>query len=211
MSFIIVTRDTPTWLIFVASDVDTGDPRTGIIYSQINCYYKKANQAGFQSKTLSGSNFRECGYGVYEIQFSASDLSTDGSFVYMVESNLSLPNPPLRRFVSQTYVQDIATITPDVIILPIEVIYGNLITLRGDPISGASVSARIVSSPYIIGTSPDIGGIGTDLLATTTNELGFFSLELIQGSVVDIVIPAIKYRRTLTVPSNGSDRLFDIP
>jgi hypothetical protein len=211
MACISVLQGTPTWLPFIASDVGTGSPRTGIIFSQVDVSYKKASQAVFSVKTLLVTDFRENGNGVYEILFSAAELDTIGSFLYVVNNNGALPAPDIRQFVGQAYIEDSASYTPGTISLPTNVITGNLINLKGQPLIGAAVSARILSAPEILGTSPNIGGVGTDIESAQTDSAGFFALELLQGSVVDITIPRVNYRRTLTVPGNTTDRLFDIP
>ena len=96
--------------------------------------------------------------------------------------------------------------------LPTNVLTGNLIDLMGGPLIGESVSARVLEAPSIQGSvSPNIAGVGTDIVSAQTDAAGFFALELLRGAVVDVVIPIVNYRRTLTVPDNTSDVLFDIP
>lgn len=211
MSYIAVLQGTPTWLPFIASNSNDGLPRTGITYSQVDVSYKKSSQATFQLKSLLVTDFRENGNGVYEILFSASDLNTVGSFLYVVQGNGGLPLPTIRQFIGQAVVQSSASYTPGTISLNTNVLTGNLIDLMGSPLVGESVSARIQSAPVIMGTTPNIGGVGVTMVSALTDSAGFFALEVLQGAVVDIVIPAINYRRTLTVPANVSDKLFELP
>lgn len=211
MSCIKILQGTPTWLPFIAADVGTGDPRTGITFSQIDVSFKKATDITFLLKTLTAPEFRENGNGVYEILFSASDLAVVGSFLYVVNGNGALPSPAVRQFVGQALVESSSSYTPGTISLSTNVITGNLVDLHAHALIGEAVSARIVSAPAIEGITPNIGGVGMDIVSTQTDSAGFFALELIQGAVVDIVIPVINYRRTLTVPANSSDKLFDIP
>jgi hypothetical protein len=213
MSCIKVLINTPTWLPFVAVDTTDGAPRTGITYNQLDVGYKKSNQASMQTFVWAGdaSDFRENGNGVYEILFGASELDTEGSFIYVVNGNGALPSPTIRQYLGQALVESATVYTPGSIALSTNVLTGNLIDLSGDALPNEAVSARIISAPTVIGTSPNRGGVGTDTVAVQTDAVGFFALELLQGAVVDIVIPATNYRRTLTVPANSTENLFDIP
>jgi hypothetical protein len=211
MSCIEVQQSIATWLPFVAVDETDGAPRTGIIFSQIDASYKKSSQSSFNVKSLTAPEFRENGNGVYEILFSDTDLDTLGTFLYVVNSNGGLPSPAIRQFVGQAVVVSAAAYTPGTITLSTNIITGNLISLQGSPLVGEAVSARVLSSPNVQGTSPNIGGVGTDLVTALTDSGGFFALEVLQGAVIDVVIPSVNYRRTLTVPNNSTDLLFDIP
>jgi hypothetical protein len=213
MSCIEVLQNTPTWLPFTATDVGTGSPRTGVLYTQVDVSYKKSTDIAFTLKVLVGppTDFREIGLGVYEVLFSGAELAVLGTFIYVVNSNGALPAPALNQFIGQAWIEDAAGYTPGTISLPTNIITGNLIGLNGNALADEAVSARIISAPTVIGSLPNIGGVGTDTVATQTDAGGFFALELLQGAVVDIVIPATNYRRTLTVPANATDVLFDIP
>lgn len=211
MAWIAVQQGVATWLPFIATDTGTGNPRTGIVYTQVDVSYKKSVDASFTVKVLSGTDFREIGAGVYEVLFSAAQLDTVGSFIYVINNNGTLPLPNIRQYVGQAFIQSAAAFTPGTIALPTNVITGNLINLSGVALADEAVSARIISAPTVLGTSPNVGGVGTDTVAVQTDSGGFFALELLQGAVVDIVIPVTNYRRTLTVPANSTDVLFDIP
>jgi hypothetical protein len=128
----------------------------------------------------------------------------------VVNSTGALPSPALRQYIGQADVETAANYTAGSITLDTNILTGNLIDASGSALSGESVSARILSAPTIMGTTPNIGGVGTDMVSTTTDTSGFFALEVLQGAEVDIVIPSINYRRTLTVPSNTTDSLFEI-
>jgi hypothetical protein len=162
-------------------------------------------------KTLTGADFRENGNGIYEVLFSATDLDTIGTFIYVVQGNGGLPLPTIKQFVGQAVIQASSSYTPGSIALPTNVLTGNLIDLKGQALVGEAVSARVVSAPTILGVDPNIGGVGVDLVAAVTDSVGFFALEVLQSAVVDIVIPVVNYRRTLTVPTNATDKLFEIP
>ncbi len=211
MACVQVVQGTPTWLPFIATNINTGAPRTGILFNQVDVSYKKSSQATFNLKTLLITDFRENGAGVYEILFSNTELNVLGSFLYVVNGNGALPTPNIRQFVGQAFVVTSSAYTPGTISLDTNIITGNLIDLHGDPLPGAAVSARVLSAPTILGVTPNIGGVGVDIFSAKTDEAGFFALEILQGAVVDVTIPRVNYRRTLTVPANPTDNLFNIP
>jgi hypothetical protein len=213
MSCIEVEQGVETWLPFLANDSDTGDPRTGVTYDQIDVSYKKYGDTVFTSKTLvgPGTDFRENGSGIYEISFSTTELDTEGTFLYVINSNGALPPPALKQYVGQAFIVDSASYTPGQITLNTNILTGNLIDLTGNPISNASVSAQVLSAPTVMGTSPNIGGVTTSVISAETDSSGFFALEVIQEAVVTITIPRVNYYRTLTVPTNTTDNLFTLP
>ena len=212
MSCTQVLQGTPTWLPFLATDVGTGDPRLGVLYNQVEVSYKKSTQSTFTLKALTGpSDFREVGLGVYEILFSAVELDTVGTFIFVLNSNGALAPPAILQFVGTASVLTSSTYTPGTITLSTNILTGNLIDLQGSALVGEAISAKVLSSPNILGVAPNVGGVGTDMISAQTDSGGFFALEVLQGAVIDVVIPVVNYRRTLTVPANGTDLLFDIP
>jgi hypothetical protein len=112
---------------------------------------------------------------------------------------------------TQAVVQSSSTYTPGTINLNTNILTGNLVDLKGVAMVEEAVSARLLQAPAILGSGANRGGVGTQIVAAKTDQAGFFALEVVQGSVVDVVIPSINYRRTLTVPANATDKLFDIP
>lgn len=211
MSCVEVQQSVATWLPFVAVDTDDGSPRTGIIFSEVDVSYKKSDQSVFNVKSLTAPDFRENGSGVYEILFTGAELDTLGTFLYVVNGNGSLALPAIRQFVGQANVESAANYTPGSISLSTNILTGNLIDLNGNGLYGESISARVLSAPSVLGANPNLGGVSSGMVSATTDQSGFFALELLQGAVVDIVIPVINYRRTLTVPGNSTDLLFTIP
>jgi hypothetical protein len=210
MACIQVLQGTATWLPFIAADVGTGSPRTGITSTQIDVSYKKSTQSTFNLKVITPSDFRENGSGVYELLFSTSELDTLGSFLYVANGNGSLPLPNIRQFVGQAFILSSSTFTPGTISLSTNILTGNIIDLNGVAMPNVAVSARVLAMPTLLGTTPNRGGITTDIVSARTDSAGFFALELVQEAVVDVTIPRINYRRTLTVPTNSTDILFDL-
>lgn len=211
MGWFTIQQSVATWLPFYAYDSDSGDPRTGITFDEVVVSYKKSTDLTFSAKALLVTDFRENGVGVYELKFSVAELDTLGSFLYVVNSNGALSPPAIKQYVGQGFIQTTAVYTPGTITLDTNVLTGNLLTLSGAALENAAVSARVLEIPAILGVSPTQGGVSTELITARTDVGGFFALELIQGAIVDISIPLINYRRTLTVPTNPTDILFDLP
>jgi hypothetical protein len=211
MSYLAVLQGTPTWMPVEALDVITEAPRTGITFGLVSVFYKKSTQSTFQLKVIITTDFKENGSGIYEIQFSAAELNTEGTFLYIVNGNLSLPAPAIKQYFGQAVVQVAAAYTPGTISLNTNFLTGNLVDIAGNALIDIAVSARVLEAPEILGVSPNVGGVGTDLIGTRTDSSGFFALEVLQNSLIDITIPRIGYRRTLRVPANVTDKLFELP
>ena len=213
MACLKVLKSTPTWLPFVAVNTTDGAYRELITYNQVDVAYKKSNQATFQVKTLvgAGTDFRENGNGVYELLFSAAELDTEGSFIYIVNGNGALAAPTIRQYLGQALVESATAYTPGSIAVSTNVLTGNLIGLDGSALVDAAVSARVLAAPSIIGSSPNIGSVGTSIVSARSDGVGFFALEVVQGALIDVTIPITNYRRTLTVPANATENLFEIP
>jgi len=68
----------------------TGTPLTGIVAGDITLYYRKDGGASTE-KTIDASNFREVDAtnmpGVYEVDFSSSELNTRGEFTFVIAEN----------------------------------------------------------------------------------------------------------------------------
>lgn len=93
-----VTQSVVTWVPFIATNVNTGEPRESIVFSEVDCVYKKSIDSTFTSKTLDATNFREVGLGIYEVQFSATELDTLGIFIYVLNGNGTLAPPAINQF-----------------------------------------------------------------------------------------------------------------
>ena len=74
---------------------------------------------------------------------------------------------------------------------------------------GAFAPAPIALSTFVV-ELPGEGSMLWDTVESTTGRDGFFILPLRRGSLYDVLIPDLRYRRSLTVPDAGSSRLFAI-
>lgn len=212
MSCLQILQSTATWISFYVIDNDvTADPRTGILYTEIDVSYKKYGDTSFTNKVLTGvADFREIGVGVYEVSFSAAELDTLGSFVFIINGNGTLAAPPVRQVLGQAVVVAAAAYTPGTITLSTNVLTGNIVDLQGTPVANVGVNAIVLSLPTVMGVTPNTGGITNSLVSAVTDASGFFALEVLQGAVIDISISKVNYRRTLTVPANSTDILFEL-
>lgn len=150
-------------------------------------------------------NFTSLGSGFYEVDLSASDTDTEGSLY------IRFTGPTIQTNLLSAFVQDAASPTPTATQPPpLTSLFGFIYNPSGEPVSGASVSARVLSQPTIL--HPDEEGMAVSRRLTTakTGSDGFFNIDLIAGSQIDIFIPAVNYRRTLTVPATSTN-LFSIP
>lgn len=83
---------------------------------------------------------------------------------------------------------------------------GYIYDITGTPVNGASVSFCVLRLPTI---DENDQGILHQPFITMTNEDGYFSISLLDNTLVDVKIPSINYRRTLLVPETNSN-LFDV-
>lgn len=180
----------------------SGMPATGLIFSDLTAQFSK-NGASFVAKTLTNLNFIEIGFGFYTVEFTAADCNTLGSFVLMLFNATISPNPT--PIVAQVVVAASASTAASI---PVCSVIGHLTDLQGAPVADAAVSARILGMPTLLNTGVVGVGISDDLTSVKTDSNGFFSIDLARSVVVDILIPAINYRRTLTVPNLASAELF---
>lgn len=194
----IVKQSTQTDLI--TAIVDTSNiPATGLTFSSVTCQFRKEGQANFISKTLDINNFKELGNGFYTITFTAADLDTLGSFLWVVNGT------GLTQATGLADVQADPAATSTV--LPTCGITGQVCDLRGLPIANVAVSARLLAQPGILGDK----GLEDDVVSTTTDAAGQFSLELVQLAQVEVFISKMNYRRVINVPASTTADLFTIP
>jgi hypothetical protein len=177
-------------------------------------------------------DWEEVGGGIYSILFQGSELDTLDAFTWYTETTTiaeeteTLPNgldklvgpsaeSEARTFDAVVPIQiDVITVassslnstTPADTLLKCRLL-GNTTTLAGAPLEGIAVQARIIATPQLIS---DIG-VGTATVSARTNTNGSFELILLRGAVVDLVIPELNYRRTLTVPQQDVADLFAVP
>lgn len=146
-------------------------------------------------------DFTDLGSGFYGIALSALYTDVLGSTYLRVSSPLARPS------LEVVYITTSVASTPATITAPdITTLTGTILDQDGTARANVAVSALTLSTPSIIGGV----GVTTSLITEKTDSDGTFTLSLLTGSQVDIIIPAMNYRRTLTVPTT-SQNLFEIP
>lgn len=150
-------------------------------------------------------NFTDFGGGFYEVDLSATDTDTEGSL------DIRFTGPTIQTNLISAFVQDSGAATPTATQPPpLTSLFGFIYSSSGEPIYGASVSARVLSQPTLLHPDEEGMAISRRLVTAKTGSDGFFSISLIAGSQIDIFIPSVNYRRTITVPSSTTN-LFSIP
>lgn len=150
-------------------------------------------------------DFTELGGGSYQLDLTATDTDTLGQLFVRASG------ATIRTIVESATVATAVspTPTPDLSI-PTTTIFGYIKDVGGSAAVGATVAIRVLSQPTVLHPSTEGLVLTTSLITATTDATGFFTVDLVTGSQVDIFIPAANYRRTLTVPASSSN-LFDIP
>lgn len=155
-------------------------------------------------QTLSGGTdgtFINIGNGFYTVVLSAGNLDTTGSMY------IQLRGPTIRPALESVLVIASVPVTPPMVTVPgTTLITGVVSTLDGSLTSNISVIARTLSVPAVSGGV----AVTANAVYVKTDTNGQFILKLLTGSQVDIMIPAVNYRRTITVPTS-SVNLFDMP
>lgn len=196
----IVVQSVPEELICTLTDADS-EPVTGLTSSDVTCQIRKAGEGSFSSKALTGLNFVEVGSGVYTLIPTAANIDTIGVFVWTIDG------AAIKQFVGVANIVSAET-SNTVSTLDTCVITGHVFTLSGNPVIGATVSARVLGKPTILNNNV---GILDESVSTTTDNTGQFFLLLARLAEVEVVIPSMNYRRILTVPNDTNADLFEVP
>ena len=181
-----------------------GAPATSLTYASVVGKLKKEGSGAFSVLTLNSANFLNSGYGYYTVILSSSDTDTLGSLTVLVQG-ASIKD----SVETGTVIQAGTSAASPSITTPTTVIYGFIRTAQGNSASNASVTATILNSPLILTSGTTGFAVTSDAITSKTDSNGYFALSLIAAATVDINIPSIHYRRTITVPSSTAN-LFDL-
>jgi len=96
-----IRKNSPYSILFYIVDTITNLPKTGLTYSDIIVKYKKYATSFFADKSLDNTNFREIGYGIYEIDFTSDELDAVGSMIIIVSGN-NIYCPPKEVYIVDT-------------------------------------------------------------------------------------------------------------
>lgn len=199
---VIVQGSSHSLLIYL-EDSD-GNPVTGLADTDLTADLRKGS-GSFIAFPLSGSNFSEVGDGFYDVTLSSTDTDTLGN-LYLRVTGADIKTALFSALVAES----VPTSPTSALTVSTTSLFGYVYDSGGSPVSGASVSARILAYPSVQHPNDEAFVLTEDLVTVKTDSAGFFTLDLVTASDVDIFIPAANYRRTLRVPGT-SQNLFSIP
>ncbi len=200
----IFVQDSVGSLILYLELSADGSPATGLTFADITADLRKTGGA-FTPMVLDALNVTETSAGFYELDLAATDTDVLGNLHVRV-SGAAVRTTVLTAFVAEV-VPTSPTTTPEP---PRTAIFGFLKEPDGSAVVNATVSVKILSTPYINNAGDDGILITDGLLVTRTDASGFFTISLITGSIVEFFISSANYRKSLTVPV-ASTNLFDLP
>ncbi len=155
-----------------------------------------------ETETFSGGidYLEDLGSGFYELDFLATELDTAGPF------HVRVTGSTVRSIVVSGYVLVSAptTSTDAGPVPPTTTIFGYVYNVDGSPLAGTTISARTLTVPATY-----VGGVlSTRLVTAKTDSTGYFTLDLLTGSTVQVNVPAASYRRTFVVPSTSTSLFY---
>ena len=170
---------------------------TGLADTDVTCQIRKEGGA-FGAKALTGANWTEIGLGWYEIDFTAADLDTLGTFLAVVDGATVDQGQIVAQVVAAT--QAAVSVAVETCILT-----DYVFNLNGTPMVGAAVQARLLAPTQQLGA-----GLASDWTSTTTDANGQFWLTVARLAVVEVVIERANWRRVITIPNASSAALFSV-
>ena len=179
-------------------------PVTGLTFADVTVDLQKAGAGSFSNKVLTAPDFVELDGGFYTLNLSATETDTLGNL------NIRVSGATISTYHTTAYIAaNAVTVPPVSLSIPQTTIYGYVYDPAGNPVSGASVSAKILNIPTILQATEGVLLV-TKSVVTKTDTSGYFSLDLVTGATVAIAIPSANYRRNLQVPASDSN-LFELP
>lgn len=85
-------------------------------------------------------------------------------------------------------------------------LYGFVLDLAGNPVVNSSISARLLTVPAMLNNA----AFDDTVISAKTDANGYFEFSVVQKTTVDVVIPDIGYRRTISVPTTTLAKLFEL-
>ena len=142
--------------------------------------------------------------GNYLLSFPPSILDTVDLFTYQITPTAPPQFDPFQNTIDIVDVGATGTLaTPSLATCKL---YGFLLDVAGNAIQNSVVSARLLGTPALTGSS----AVSDSIVSAKTDTSGYFELVVAQGMTVDVIIPDAGYRRTIVVPSTTLAKLFEI-
>lgn len=185
-------------------ETSAGLPATGLVDTDVTADIKKPSGA-FVAHILTALNWTELSGGFYQVALALTDTDELGN-LYLRVQGATIKTALAVALVVVSVPATPPTVTPPGTVTVFGYVYG----VDAAPEVGIGVTARILGAPTVLHPGTDGLVIAQDPVQAVTDANGFFTLDLIAGTDVDIFISAASYRRTITVPS-VSTNLFDLP
>lgn len=150
---------------------------------------------------ILGASLSEISNGFYTLELDP-DIFPLGRVEFLLSTPTAAPQAISALIVSPAAVVP----APAYPIIDTTMLFGFVLDSLGAPIAGAKVAYKLMSSPTLVGGA----AIGNALKVSVTNASGYFSFDPLVGAMIEIIIPSIGFRRTLTVPTVSSN-IFTLP
>ncbi len=190
----ILEKSTAATVVVLLVD-SAGLPVEGLTYTDVFVDLKKAS-GSFEGKVLGNTDLVELTDGLYELSLSVANTNTVGDLIIRASS------PDTAYCVSiATVVSSLPSFSTNPVNVEVGYIFGFLSTISGDPMEDSSIIARVLVSPS---SSSGSGAAFSNYPSIVKSDSeGFFLLKLVAGTVVDIVISDLNFRRAVTVPASS--------
>lgn len=135
----------------------------------------------------------------------AGVVFSTNNFVYeIVDTQYSPDDENICPLVTEAFTP---TVTAQVTPAPMCVLYATLLQANGSALRHADIKISVLNYPML---SSGSGVVGTSFVSKTDSN-GYATFSLVQGSLIEVSIPAASLRRIVTVPSNvGPANLFEL-
>lgn len=175
-----VIQNRPDTITVTLRSLATGDPKTGILYTDITLYYRKDGGSP-TAKSIDAGNFREVDAanmpGLYEIDFTASDFDTEGEFVFVIAEN---GGADLAQSEAEVAVEGpVDTNLTPIVTYEVEkdspLTIGIKLTRHGQPVTGLTLADF---NSYLIKNGQESSAALTLTEIDSVNLPGFYSLDI---------------------------------
>lgn len=169
----------------------------GVSYDEAEVLMSK-NGDPFVPKILTVLDWSELGDGYYTLRWSAEDMNTLGDFSFRVSCPYAY-----EEYFSSFEVDSGPYGVPSE--APVCIVTGNLVDIGGDP----SHQIVVFRPRYVPGTA-GASLITSDIIRTSADAFGNFSVKLLRSSQVIVEIEKSGIKNLITVPDSPSANLIDL-
>ena len=176
-----------------------GTPSTGLIFSDLIVNYKKFGETALSLRPLNPGDLVDLGDGLYTILWPQVYLNVLGTFLYTLNGTL------FDNFLYDTFEIDPQ---PASLTVPLGkcVLTGNVTDIGGNPALLHQIVVRPAEFPVIIGSTI----VDADAVFTVPDQVGNFTMTLLQGQTVIISIDRTGIRTQIDIPFAPVANLTDL-